>query len=213
MCRFVNRALERLESKENMNGEHVMNMFFTTERLCLKILSAHGVGEVFQFYEENREHIEPWEGEKEENFYTLSYQQALMEAEYNQIIRGVMFRVYIFLKDVPGQVIGSVSVSHIRRGVFQTGTIGYKIHKTYCNHGIGAEAVGKVLEIMFEEWGLHRIEAMVHPENGPSISLLKKLGFQQEGKLSKAAKLFGGWEDMYLFAVVNNRRECRYKDE
>lgn len=182
-----------------------MNMFFTTQRLCLKILSAHEANEVWQFYQENRAHIEPWEGKKEPNFYTPGYQQALLEAEYNQIIRGTMFRIYIFLKEHPERVVGSVGVSNIRRGPFQTGSIGYKVHKQYCNQGIAREAISKVVEIMFQEWGLHRIEAMVHPENSPSIALLKALNFQEEGMMKEAAMLCGNWEDMCRFALVNTQ--------
>jgi [ribosomal protein S5]-alanine N-acetyltransferase len=61
--------------------------------------------------------------------------------------------------------------------------IGYEIHPNYWRNGFTSEAVKEVLRYSFQELGLYRIGAVVYPENIASSSLLKKLGFKEEGLL------------------------------
>lgn len=189
-----------------------MNMYHTTKRLILRVLPPYYYQQVLEFYIENKEHFEPWEAEREKKFYTPSFQKALLEAEYNLIIKSKMIRFYAFLKENPDKVVGSVSVTNIQRGAFQSCSIGYKIHKDCCNLGLGKEAVKKVKDIVFYDCKLHRIEALVHPENAPSIALLEALEFKREGLAMGAAKIRGGWQDMYRYAMINQeeRKESTY---
>lgn len=180
-----------------------MNMYQTTERLVLQVLPPYYYQQVLDFYMENKAHLEPWEAMREKNFYTASYQKKLLEAEYNMIMKSKMIRFYVFLKANPEKIVGSVSITNIQRGAFQSCSLGYKIHKDYCNLGLGKEAVEKVKEIVFSEYELHRIEALVHPDNAPSIALLEALSFHKEGTAVSAAMLNGRWQDMYRYAIVN----------
>ena len=64
-----------------------MNFYCESERLVLQVLPSYYCRQVLDFYRENKEHIEPWEAEREKNFYTEGYQKALLEAEYQEITR------------------------------------------------------------------------------------------------------------------------------
>lgn len=180
-----------------------MNRYQTTERLILQVLPPYYCQQVLDFYVENRTHLEPWEAMREKNFYTPSYQKKLLEVEYNMIMKSKMLRYYAFFKNNPDIIVGSVSITNIQRGAFQSCSLGYKIHKDYCNIGLGKEAVERVKEVVFKDYGLHRIEALVHPDNAPSIALLEALFFQKEGTAIGAAMLNGKWQDMYRYAFVN----------
>lgn len=180
-----------------------MNLYQTTKRLKLQVLPPYYYKQVLAFYKENAMHLEPWEAKRDKNFYTEKYQKALLEAEYNMVLKSKMFRFYTSLKEDPDRIMGSVSLTNIQRGAFMTCTIGYKIHENFCNQGYGKEAVSLVMKLAFEECGLHRIEAMVHPENEPSIRLLTSLGFKREGIAVSSAMLHGVWQDMYRYAVIN----------
>ena len=61
--------------------------------------------------------------------------------------------------------------------------IGYELAKAYWNQGIMTEALRAVVPLGFEALELHRIQAIVNPENTASITVLKKLGFVEEGLL------------------------------
>ena len=182
--------------------EVFMHLKCETKRLILEILPSSYAKQVLNFYKENKEHIEPWEAKRDKMFYTETYQRSLLEAEYNEMIKSKMVRYYLFEKSKPDVIIGSVSAANIRYGAFDSCNIGYKMHKEYCGQGYCKEAVAELLRILFHEFHLHRIEAMVHPENKPSIAVLEGIGFEQEGLARDAAKLQGTWQDMYRNGIV-----------
>lgn len=180
-----------------------MNYFCETKRLVLQVLPSYYNRQVLEFYQRNKEHLEPWEAEREKNFYTEGYQRMLLEAEYNETLKSKMLRYYLFLQEESDKVIGSVCASGIRYGAFESCSIGYKLDKDYCGQGFAREAVEKLVKILFTEYHLHRVEAMVHPNNAPSIALLEALWFQREGLSKDAAKVNGKWQDMYRYARVH----------
>jgi ribosomal-protein-alanine N-acetyltransferase len=57
----------------------------------------------------------------------------------------------------------------------------------------------------FEHMALERIEAQVHPENTPSLALLKSLGFVEEGLAREAGFWLGKRHDMVQLGLL--RRE------
>jgi len=61
--------------------------------------------------------------------------------------------------------------------------IGYEIHPSFWRNGFALEAINEVLRFSFMRLELHRIGAVVYPENEASLRLLVKLGFNKEGVL------------------------------
>ncbi|MFZ4752109.1 MAG: GNAT family N-acetyltransferase [Chitinophagaceae bacterium] len=62
--------------------------------------------------------------------------------------------------------------------------IGYGIYDLSDRHqGYMSEALPPILQFGFEQLGLHRIEATLSPQNLPSLKLLQKNHFQEEGLL------------------------------
>lgn len=61
--------------------------------------------------------------------------------------------------------------------------IGYEIHPDFWRNGITTEAVMAILNFAFAELDLYRIGAVTFTENQASQGLLKKVGFQEEGRL------------------------------
>ena len=82
------------------------------------------------------------------------------------------------------------------------GEIGYDLAQAYWNRGIMTEALAAVLQFGFERMELNRIEAMVMLENTPSMQLLRKLGFQEEGILREYGFWKGQFHDMKLFSLL-----------
>ncbi|MBQ3600141.1 MAG: GNAT family N-acetyltransferase [Lachnospiraceae bacterium] len=183
-----------------------MKMMYHTERLDLQVLNASAYKKVLRFYEENKLHFEPWEAKRTKTFYTNQYHEALLDAEYNQILKGNLLRLYVFLKENKEEIIGTVSLNNIQRGPFQTCTIGYKVHRRFCNQGIGKEMIQKALKIALDDLKLHRIEALVHPLNILSIKLLESTHFEREGTAREAAFFCDSWQDMYRYAFIADGR-------
>jgi ribosomal-protein-alanine N-acetyltransferase len=51
---------------------------------------------------------------------------------------------------------------------------------------------------------VHRIEALVIPDNGGSIRVLEKLGFDREGVRREFGFWKGRYQDVYLYALLNH---------
>lgn len=59
--------------------------------------------------------------------------------------------------------------------------IGYILAPAQQRKGLMTEAVQAVLDHCFGELGVHRVEALIHPDNAASIGLVQRLGFRLEG--------------------------------
>lgn len=81
-----------------------------------------------------------------------------------------------------GEFIGTLGLNNLNLGS-KRAEIGYELHPSYWNKGITSEAVKEVLRYSFEKFALYRIGAVTYPQNKPSIFVLQKLGFIQEGML------------------------------
>jgi [ribosomal protein S5]-alanine N-acetyltransferase len=69
------------------------------------------------------------------------------------------------------------------------------------------EAVRKGIDIMFNDYKLHRIEANVIPRNARSLKVVRKLGFREEGLAKDYLKINGIWEDHIHMVLLNENME------
>lgn len=68
--------------------------------------------------------------------------------------------------------------------------------------GYAAEAVLLVMRYMFEERRFQKCEASVFAYNAPSLSLHRKLGFVEEGRLRRHGYVGGEYQDIVLFGMT-----------
>lgn len=177
---------------------------YQTQRLWLKVLNERNSRAVCDFYSRNKEHFEPFEPERTPGFYTPEFHRKSLAAERHQYEQRRYLRLYLYRKENPEQIIGSICFDHICFGSFQSCTVGYKLDKDFQGQGYMLEALTYSLKnIIFGEYGLHRVEALVVPENAASIHLLERLGFEKEGISRDFARLCGVWRDHVKYALIN----------
>jgi len=97
---------------------------------------------------------------------------------------------------------GGITLSNVRRGVAQMGSIGYWCGRPYTRQGYTLNAVRALSDFAFRTLGLHRLEAACIPDNAASRSLLAKAGFVEEGFAQAYLKINGAWRDHVLFGMV-----------
>lgn len=181
-----------------------MNFIYETEHLIFRVLTSEDAPSVLTFYDENKPFFEPWEPERPANFYTEAYQRAILNAEYNQIFQKKGVRFHAFLKENPDIIIGTFCLHNILYNIFQSCSLGYKVHSRYAKRGYGTKIVSFALWIAFHELQLHKIEVLVHPQNTPSQKLLEKLQFIPEGTSLDAAFLRGRWENHLRYVYLSD---------
>ncbi len=179
-----------------------MNLTYETDRLILKVLKADAAEEVLRFYLDNQELFEKYEPERPDNFYTVSHQRALLICEYNLTIKLSAVRFYVYRKEQPNQIIGTICFRNITRSIYQSCEVGYKFDARYQHQGYAFEALCTGISIMFDDLKLHRIEANVMPANGASRHLLESLGFVLEGTARACALIRGNWEDHLRYSLI-----------
>lgn len=108
---------------------------------------------------------------------------------------------------------GGITLSNIRRGVAQMGSVGYWCGQPYVRQGLTLAAVRALAEFAFRTLGLHRLEAACIPDNLPSRRLLAKAGFEEEGFAKSYLKINGAWRDHVLFGLVSPFKRPEGPDE
>ena len=107
---------------------------------------------------------------------------------------------FIFLND-SDTLAGGINISNVRRGVAQMATIGYWMGTPHAGRGIMTQGLHAVISFAFRELRLHRLEAACLPVNEPSMRLLLKCGFEEEGYARRYLKIHGRWQDHRLFGL------------
>lgn len=177
-----------------------------TTRLRLTVLQAAQAAPLLDFYQRNRAHLSPWEGERAAGFYTLEDTRARIERNLAAFQTGAAVPLVILEKEGE-QVLGMCNFSNIVRGLFQACHLGYACDHAWQGKGLMFEALQSALAYMFEEVKLHRVMANYLPHNERSARLLERLGFEREGYAKAYLKIAGRWQYHVLTALVNHKLE------
>jgi ribosomal-protein-alanine N-acetyltransferase len=180
-----------------------MREVYETERLLLKLPDTDFSAAALDYYIRNRSFFKKWDPVRDELFYTQEYQTELLKNDRRCIENGTMFKLWMFKRESPERIIGSAAFSNIVRGPFLSCFLGYRSDKEEVNKGYVTEAVRKGIEVVFNELGLHRIEANIMPENKASLRAAEKLGFRNEGLSVRYLKINGKWEDHIHMVLLN----------
>ncbi len=100
-----------------------------------------------------------------------------------------------------GTLVGDVMLAWTSRE-HRSGEIGYVLNPEHHDHGYATEAAAALLQLGFEELGLHRIVARVDARNGASAAVARRLGMRQEALLVQNEWLKGEWTDELDFAIL-----------
>lgn len=82
--------------------------------------------------------------------------------------------------------------------------IGWVLDPAYGGKGYAAEAVRRVIDLGFGEYGLHRIVAQMDARNAASAKLAGRLGLRQEAHFLQNWWSKGQWTDTLVFAALGS---------
>ena len=86
---------------------------------------------------------------------------------------------------------------------WQKCSVGYELNPSAQRQGLMREALKKILTYGFERGQLHRVEALIHPDNHASLGLAAQLGFQLEGRLRQVAFWNESRHDMLQLGLLH----------
>jgi ribosomal-protein-alanine N-acetyltransferase len=180
-------------------------LLIDTRRLQLVATHAGLAEPVAQFYRRNVEHFAPWDPpQPADRESTECITQSLVEGQ-QAFEAGRGHRWWLVLREAPERVIGSVHLSNIVRGPFQSCHLGYALDRAHQGLGLMREALRATIDSAFSlAIQLHRIQAAVRPENRRSVALLERLAFRDEGLAHAYLYIDGAWRDHRIFALTHD---------
>jgi ribosomal-protein-alanine N-acetyltransferase len=101
-----------------------------------------------------------------------------------------------------GALVGQLTVSSIVYGSLRSASIGYWVSRHVAGLGIIPTSVALATDHCFGALGLHRVEINIRPENGPSLRVVEKLGFRDEGVRERFLHIGDQWCDHRTFALT-----------
>jgi ribosomal-protein-serine acetyltransferase len=98
------------------------------------------------------------------------------------------------------ELVGNISFNSINHEL-QTVEIGYWLSCNYQGKGIVTRSVSKLIEIAFTELNMQKVQISVAVNNRASRGVCERLGFKQEGILTRAENLNGKVVDHAVYGL------------
>lgn len=154
---------------------------------------------------ESRAFLVPWEPAWPQDDLTRTAFRSRVKRYIRDIESDSAYPFFVF-RAHDDRLMGAITLSNVRRGVAQAGSVGYWIGSPFVRQGFMTSAVNALMPFAFGHLHLHRVEAACLPVNQASIRLLTKCDFRQEGLARRYLKINGRWEDHLLFARLADDR-------
>jgi ribosomal-protein-alanine N-acetyltransferase len=173
----------------------------TSERLLLREFSLADSPAVFDIF--SRPEVVKWiEGDLFEN---ISQAETRVKGRMDLFHKQKGCRWALALRESPRDSIGSCGYFHVRKGT-HTWEIGYDLHPAFWGQGLMSEALQVMIQFSLSAQNplpIHRLEALVTPENTASIRLLEKFGFDRECLRRDFSLKNNRYQDVLLYALLN----------
>ncbi len=101
------------------------------------------------------------------------------------------------------EIVGDCAIRH-KSPDTRIAEIGMSISPTHQKKGIAKEAMKGIVDWLFNEKEIHRIEEITDAENLAAVQLLESLGFRQEGHFIENIWFNGKWGSEYQYAILRS---------
>jgi ribosomal-protein-alanine N-acetyltransferase len=150
----------------------------------------------------SREFLQPWEPTWPLDDLSRAAFRRRLVAYARDREAGVAFPFFVYRAE-DDVLTGGITLSNVRRGVAQMGSVGYWCGQPFARRGYTLAGVRALTTFAFRTLGLHRLEAACLPHNTPSRRLLAKAGFAEEGEAKAYLKINGVWRDHVMFGMIS----------
>lgn len=152
---------------------------------------------------QSRDFLTPWEPAWTSSELTrTSYRRRLKY--YARDMREDLGYAFFMFDSEKDTLLGSLTLSNVRRGVTHACTLGYWVGAVHAGQGKMTAGVKAAIPFVFDTLRLHRLEAACLPRNEASIKLLERMGFTREGLARRYLKINGIWQDHVTYALLED---------
>lgn len=168
--------------------------------LLLILLQLKDAQSLYHMIETGRNHLEPWlpwiRGIRSVQDAEGYIARSLLDfSSRRQIHFGIWHRA---------QLAGSVTVERIDPH-HRIAELGYWLAQAYTGRGWMNCSVSRVIQYLFDQHDINRVEIRCETDNAASIQVARRLGFQLEGTLRQAAWKDGCFVNLHLFSLLRSQ--------
>ncbi|MBI4669530.1 MAG: GNAT family N-acetyltransferase [Elusimicrobia bacterium] len=167
------------------------------DHISLRALETKDAARLFRLTERNQARLKqwlPWVENTKTSVDTLRFIQGAVKAfsEKTALHMGILFR---------GQLAGVVGLRYVDWVNSKT-ELGYWIGSEFSGRGIMVMSCRALVDYLFKELKLNRVEILTEPRNAKSQAIAKKLGFTEEGLLRESGKLYDKFVDHLVYSML-----------
>lgn len=178
---------------------HVWPLALHDGELTLRPLRRRDRGAFEQLRARNAGWLRPWDASDPERERGAPDFRSLRRWNEEQARLGTALPLVITER---GRLLGQITAGPIQYGALRSAVLGYWIDHRAAGRGAAPRAAALVIDHLFAELGLHRVEVTVRPENAASLRVVQKLHLRPEGLRRAAIHVDGAWRDHLVFALT-----------
>ena len=179
-----------------------------TERLILRAPVHSDYRAWVALRSSSREFLTPWEPTWSRDHLTRKAFTTRVHWAQRLINEGTGMPLFLARRS-DNALVGAITLSNIRRGPAQAGTMGYWVGVQHIRQGYMREALTAMVNYAFTTVDISRIESACLPENKASRGVLEKCGYKYEGVAQAYLQINGRWRTHVLYAALRNDRRGR----
>ena len=165
-----------------------------------RLLSLDDASTLAELLRQNRSFLAPWQPLRDEHYFTDDGQREVVRTTLQQHASGSCLPLVI--QDPRGTVVGTITLSSVIRGAFQSCSVGYGLAEDAQGQGLATAALREAVDVAFGELRLHRVQAETLRHNTRSQRVLERVGFLRYGEAPAYLKIAGEWQDNVLFQLL-----------
>jgi ribosomal-protein-serine acetyltransferase len=163
----------------------------------MRLLEMHHAEEVFEAVDEDRDDLRQWLPWVDHS-RSVEDTRTFLRSALGKYAAGNGFAAGIWCDS---QIAGSVGLHCIDRRNLST-SIGYWLARRFRGRGLMTAACRRVLDYVFGDLQLHRVEIHCASGNLKSRAIPVRLGFAEEGIRRQAARLPQGYVDLVVYGML-----------
>jgi len=163
----------------------------------LRLLQHHHADELYALIDQNRSYLRLWLPEWDVQ-KTRDDCKALIKSSLEQLASNGGYTLGVWWE---GRLAGIIGAGHFDWENRST-MMGYWLGESYQGKGLMTGACRAVVDYLFSELKLHRIEIRCATNNPKSSAVPKRLGFSKEGVLRQAQAFNDGYLDIEVYGLL-----------
>ncbi|MGG3912226.1 GNAT family N-acetyltransferase [Peribacillus simplex] len=176
-----------------------MFSFKVDNQIRIELLQQQHKEELFELVDNNRGHLRKWllwvdNRKSAEDFEPIIPIWITNYANNNGFDAGIRYN---------GELVGMIGL-HFIDWKNKATSIGYFLSEEAQGNGIITKSVSSLVNYLFKDLDLNRIEIQVAVNNLKSISIPQRLGFVQEGIKRDGQWLYDHYEDLITFSLLKS---------